>query len=242
MKIWTQCAATGGNSVFKNWGKILDLVFPAKCPYCQCILDDAQECLCRSCELILPWISLENQIYPVKGTSGCISPLRYQDSVRDAICRYKFTPNPAYGVPFGTLIARCIRHHPDLEFDVVTWAPLSAKRRRQRGFDQAQLLAEAISKELKIPVHPMLKKVRHTVPQSSLSGASTRQENARDAYVSLDLAHFVGSRVLLVDDVMTTGATLQECGRILKLEGIGQIWCVTVARAAKKIEKTVEKG
>lgn len=114
-------------------------------------------------------------------TQGCWSPLAYQAQVREAVQRYKFAPAPAYGRPFGLLMAQCARDQ-GVEAELVTWAPLSKKRRRKRGFDQGELLARTVGECLALPVLPLLEKSRHTVPQSSLPDGAARRANALGAY------------------------------------------------------------
>ncbi|MBR4864596.1 MAG: ComF family protein [Oscillospiraceae bacterium] len=113
--------------------------------------------------------------------------------------------------------------------DVITWAPVSFLRRFNRGYDQAELIAVALGKELGIPVKRLLKKQRHTRAQSTLNGASERKANIQGAYRAINIADIPGKNILLVDDVLTTGATSNECARILKTAGAESICLATVA-------------
>ena len=114
---------------------LLDLLFPPKCPFCQRLLHDPRAPLCPNCQASLPWLTGRAGERRVDFTQGCWSPLAYQAQVREAVQRYKFAPAPAYGRPFGLLMAQCARDQ-GVEAELVTWAPLSKKRRRKRGFDQ----------------------------------------------------------------------------------------------------------
>ena len=147
---------------------LLDLLFPPKCPFCQKILDDPRAPVCPACQPALPWLSGQGAERKVEFADGCFSPLAYRDQVREAVQRYKFTPVPAYGAPFGLLMAQCLTDHLSQAPDLLTWAPLSSRRLRERGFDQARLLARRAGQRLNVPLVPTLKKVRHTRPQSSL--------------------------------------------------------------------------
>ena len=190
------------------WTGMLDLLFPPKCPFCRMVLDEPRAPVCPDCQEKLPWLIGERGKRRVNFTKGCVSPLRYRDSVREAIQHYKFTPNPAYGEPFGMLMTQCVQDHPEIGSDLITWAPLSRKRRWKRGFDQAELLARTIGRELGIPVLPTLNKIRDTPPQSGLEEDAARRANAMGAYELRQGETISGKRILLVDDVVTSGSTL----------------------------------
>ena len=223
---------------------LLDLLFPPKCPFCQRLLHDPRAPLCPNCQASLPWLTGRAGERRVDFTQGCWSPLAYQAQVREAVQRYKFAPAPAYGRPFGLLMAQCARDQ-GVEAELVTWAPLSKKRRRKRGFDQGDLLARTVGDCLALPVLPLLEKSRHTVPQSSLPDGAARRANALGAYSLLPGRRIEGGRVLLVDDVVTSGATLSECARLLCQGGAKQVLCLTLAQAGEggdKLENNRNNG
>ena len=223
---------------------LLDLLFPPKCPFCQRLLHDPLAPLCPNCQASLPWLTGRAGERRVDFTQGCWSPLAYQAQVREAVQRYKFAPAPAYGRPFGLLMAQCARDQ-GVEAELVTWAPLSKKRRRKRGFDQGELLARTVGECLALPVLPLLEKSRHTVPQSSLPDGAARRANALGAYSLLPGGRIEGGRVLLVDDVVTSGATLSECARLLCQGGAKQVLCLTLAQAGEggdKLENNRNNG
>ncbi|GAA6393381.1 DNA utilization protein GntX [uncultured Clostridium sp.] len=223
---------------------LLDLLFPPKCPFCQRLLHDPRAPLCPNCQASLPWLTGRAGERRVDFTQGCWSPLAYQAQVREAVQRYKFAPAPAYGRPFGLLMAQCARDQ-GVEAELVTWAPLSKKRRRKRGFDQGELLARTVGECLALPVLPLLEKSRHTVPQSSLPDGAARRANALGAYSLLPGRRIEGGRVLLVDDVVTSGATLSECARLLCQGGAKQVLCLTLAQAGEggdKLENNRNNG
>ena len=223
---------------------LLDLLFPPKCPFCQRLLHDPRAPLCPNCQASLPWLTGRAGERRVDFTQGCWSPLAYQAQVREAVQRYKFAPAPAYGRPFGLLMAQCARDQ-GVEAELVTWAPLSKKRRRKRGFDQGELLARTVGECLALPVLPLLEKSRHTVPQSSLPDGAARRANALGAYSLLPGGRIEGGRVLLVDDVVTSGATLSECARLLCPGGAKQVLCLPLAQAGEggdKLENNRNNG
>lgn len=127
-------------------------------------------------------------------------------------------------------MADCLIAQEQLTFDLVTWAPLSRLRRWRRGYDQAELLAREVSSQLGLPLQSTLHKANRK-PLSRLEGSrSIRAARILGAYSLGNGANVAGKRILLVDDIVTSGATLNECARILKTAGAAEIICVTLAR------------
>jgi ComF family protein len=209
-------------------GSFLDLLFPPKCPFCGRLLEDGQTLLCPDCQRDLPWMQGERM---VEFVDLCAAPLWYRDKVRQSHHRYKFSGLRSYARVYSVLMAQCAADRLDGRFDLVTWAPLSAKRLRKRGYDQSRLLAEGVALGMGMQAVPLLDKVRDTPAQSGLEGDSVRRANVLGAYSLRPEADVQGRRILLVDDVMTTGATLSECARILRTAGAEQVVCLTLAMA-----------
>lgn len=212
---------------------LLDLLFPPKCPFCGRLLEEGQVLLCPDCQRDLPWIQGKAGERRGEFFTVCVAPLWYRDKVRASHHRYKFSGVRAYVRPYVTLMSQCVADHLDGGFDLVTWAPISWRRSYKRGYDQARLLAEGLGRELNVPCQRLLRKIRHTRPQSSLKGESERRANVLGAYQMCRTAQVAGKRILLVDDVMTTGATLSECARVLRTAGAAQVVCVTLAMAGE---------
>ena len=118
-------------------------------------------------------------------------------------------------------------------FDCITWVPVSARRKRERGYDKVELLAKVVGKELARDPVPLLKKVRHNRPQSGISGMKERRANALDAYREINPEAIAGKRILLLDDIITTGATAGECAKVLRKHGAIEVHCAAVAAARK---------
>ena len=211
--------------------KVLDLFFPPKCPFCQKILDNPRAPLCLSCQSKLPWLEGKAAERRMDFADGCYSPLAYRDAVPEAVHRYKFSRVRALAKPFATLMAQCLEDRLLQGADLICWAPLSRKRLRKRGFDQAELLAREVGRQLSIPPQTTLKKARNTPPQSELGATSQRRANARGAYELLPHTDLTGKRVVLVDDVVTSGSTLSECAALLRQAGAKEVWCLTLAQA-----------
>jgi ComF family protein len=115
-------------------------------------------------------------------------------------------------------------------FDLIVPVPLHPTRQRERGFNQASLIAELLSAQISIPARPVLERIRYTTTQTALD-RSERMENLHNAFRLRKNADVRGLGVLLVDDVLTTGSTLNECVRVLKLAGAFSVHAATAARA-----------
>ena len=211
---------------------LLDLLFPRKCPFCQRLVE-GDALLCPDCQRTLPWLTEKAAERSPEFLKLCVSPLAYRGPVAESIHRYKFSGRRNYAAAYGALMAQCVLDHPDVTFDLLSWAPLSRKRLRRRGYDQARLLARAVGERLNVPVTPVLVKRRDIPAQSGLSEQAARRANVLGAYELLPGAEVTGRRVLLVDDVVTSGATLSECARVLLTAGAAQVCAVTLAQAGQ---------
>ena len=212
-------------------GVLLDLLFPPKCVFCGKVLDSGEDGLCAHCQRDLPWLTDGEAEQTGEFFSLCAAPLRYQDKVRDSIRRYKFKGRRGYHKLYGRLVAQCIHDHLTGRYDLITWVPLSRQRKKERGYDQAFLLASAAALELGEVAVETLRKERHTEAQSGLTEASQRRANVLGAYTPVDPELVAGKRVLLIDDVVTTGSTLSECARTLRTMGAEDVVCAALARA-----------
>ena len=147
---------------------------------------------------------------------------------------YKFRGAHTLHTPISNLMLTWIFGH-DLEHVFatknlhITAVPLSKKRRRMRGFNQAELLAKDIASRLALPHITTLTRVRETTPQTKAVHPDARRANIQGAFVLSD-ADIAGKNILLVDDVYTTGATMRECATILRQAGASQVWGLTFAK------------
>ena len=208
---------------------LLDLLFPPKCVFCGKILHDKDDPLCGKCVESLPFTlngGRQDGIY----YDYCISPLYYKAAVRRSILRYKFRGASGNADAYGNILADCIRGDPDIGYDMITWVPLSNKRKRKRGYDQAMLLAMATALRLGEVAVETLKKTRDVQAQSELGGAAERRENISGAYEVADQELISGKTVLLIDDIVTTGSTLDECAGALLAAGAARVVCAALAR------------
>ena len=207
---------------------LINLLFPPKCPFCGRILEGVG--ICPECEKTLPWIPEEQVVMTERGLS-CAAPLWYEGTVREAMLRLKFRNTPGLAEPLGELLARCAAERFGGEFDTVTWVPVSRKRLRKRGYDQSRLLAEAACRHWDTAPAELLQKTRDNPAQSSLSSREERQKNVSGVYAAVNEEKIKGARILLIDDILTTGATLREAARVLRAAGAESVICATLASA-----------
>ena len=123
------------------------------------------------------------------------------------------------------------------DFDVLTWVSTGMRRSWRRGYDHAKLIAQAVAKELDVPLVKTLRKIRHTPPQSTLKHAAERRANILGAYKVLDRNVVAGKKLLLIDDIITTGATASECARMLMSAGAKSVTFAAVAVANDHTKK-----
>ena len=161
----------------------------------------------------------------------CLSPLWYRDGAREGVHRYKFGGGRGHAELFGLLMAQCLQDRWKEPGDLITWTPLHPKRRRERGYDQAELLARRVGELTGLTVESALEKVRATAVQSEISEDKARKANVKDAYRTLPGLDLAGKRIVLIDDVVTTGATLSECAAALRQAGASSVVGLTFARA-----------
>lgn len=206
---------------------LLDLLYPPRCPFCHRFLDGKPR-VCGYCERSLPYMPAGRLDRAFENVDECFSVLRYEGDVRKSLHRYKFGGVSAYAECYAPLLADCIEDNA-VYADVVTWAPLSARRLRERGYDQARLLAEGAAEYMEIPCLPLLEKRRHNAAQSGTKSAEERRQNVRGVYACAGDASLDGMTVLLVDDIITTGSTLDECAGVLRRAGAAKILALTLA-------------
>ena len=206
---------------------LCDLLYPPKCMLCGRLLRDSEAVLCGRCGHELPeW---DNAPRRVPGYERCAAAFVYEEPIRGSILRCKFHGMQTYAVQYARWMAVRVRGELRTSFDFVTWTPCSRRRRWSRGFDQAELLAKALARELDLEARPTLEKFRHRPPQSKTKTAAKRRANVQGAYRLLPGADVRGRTVLVVDDILTTGATLGECGRILRQAGAKALYAAVIA-------------
>jgi len=235
-------------------GKLAELlVFPSFCRICSALLESPDEnVVCRECLADLvprrsgfcvvcgeyfggiqdPHICSECLTSPPPFTRHR-SCAPYRGTVKDVLLLFKFRGYAVLGRPLAEFLTRSLGRDEDLwwEIEALVPVPLHPRRERERGFNQAAVLAREIGRIQGLPVlEDVLVRVYNPVPQTSLT-AALRQENVKDAYQAMNTPSIQGKRIMLVDDVRTTGATLRECSRVLRDAGAGEVRAVTLAQA-----------
>lgn len=211
--------------------RILDICFPAKCLLCQRVLSRDETDLCHNCRK-------DTEEYPkpkhkISFVAGWTAMWYYNGNVRHSLLLYKFYNRRSYGAVYGRLLAMMLSSKMLCDYDILTWVPVSRRRRWLRGYDQVELIAQSAGQELNTPAIAVLKKIKHTKPQSRLPDYARRKANVMGVFAVSDPALIAGKRILLLDDIITTGATVSECARVLLTAGAKEVHCAAVAALNK---------
>jgi ComF family protein len=235
----------------------LNLIFPDVCFLCATPVSRSRDCgicslcwektlalqiyppFCPSCGLPLP--NFESGSIHLCG--GCLQQLppysgarsfgHYSAEVRQIIHGLKFDGRRNLAGLLAPLLAGVFFDAWDKsDFDYITAVPLHPRRRRERGFNQSELLAQELARCIAIPYLQVLKRVRHTFPQVGLTD-SQRRDNIRHAFQCNNHQQIARGRILLIDDVMTTGATVSGAAQTLIKAGARSVSVLTVARAVR---------
>jgi predicted amidophosphoribosyltransferase len=203
------------------WRAFVEALFPALCPGC----GRAAEPVCHACARTLraPPVSP-----PPAGVDRWLAPFAYEGVARELVARVKYWRTRATVPWLATHMARLVvAAGAAIDVGVATWAPTTTARRHARGFDHAELLARAVARELGLRARPMLRR-RPGPPQTG------RAAVARRAGPQFDARHgVVPARVLLIDDVGTTGATIAAAADALRRAGASSVVAVTAARTPR---------
>ncbi len=207
-----------------------DFLFPPKCVLCRRVLSSSARELCQDCEALEHWHPSSKRKIQFLDSHTAI--WYYEENPRRAILSYKFYRARHLGRKLGRLLAAHIQQRELEQVDCITWVPVTYRRRWERGYNQSELLAKEASRVLGIPALPLLKKVRHTRRQARMN-APQRKANILGAFAPVKGQNVAGKRVLLIDDVLTTGATAGECARVLSAAGAREVHCAAVAASRK---------
>jgi ComF family protein len=234
---------------------LLDVLFPDQCriceqplhevsriPICRACLKQPEalqaEFYCRTCRT--PFLNR----YPLDETGQCslcrlglngfdavYSAGAYEGDLRKLIHLFKFEGIQPLARPLGKFLAQVLPR--DRRFDAIVPMPLHWRRRWQRGFNQSELLAREIAGTWHVPVRSVVRRKRPTAPQAGLTGAQ-RRKNVQGAFEVKRAIRLDGHSILLIDDVLTTGATASACARVLKRAGAAQVSLLTLARRDRR--------
>jgi|LSQX01.1.fsa_nt_gb ComF family protein len=230
---------------------IIDILFPPRCIYCSTIISSAQTLeICEDCANNNSLIDDDNtcsvcgqRMGKDNVSSVCVdcnntkhyfeknySPLEYSGKIKNSILRFKFAEKKRYAYTFGKLIVQKIRaENHDITFDSVVYIPMNKKAIRERGYNQAHLLAQVIAKEIDCElIKNALIKTRQTLPQRELT-RHQRQKNIKNAFDINKSINIKEKTILIVDDIYTTGATINECSKVLINNGAKKVYSATIA-------------
>src|SRR5205823_9960416 len=236
---------------FSGLRAIASLLYPPACTICTAMVgsDDylCEECKAKTTRIIPPFCGKCSEPFEgaITGTFICancahrtihfdaaVAAYRSRGIVREIVHDFKYGRQ----IHLRHIVARWLYAALDDErlrehrFDIIVPVPLHPTRQRERGFNQASLLAESLSAQISTPAKPLLERIRYTTTQTALDRAE-RMENLHNAFHLRKNADVRGLRVLLIDDVLTTGSTLSECARVLKRAGATSVHAATAARA-----------
>jgi ComF family protein len=163
---------------------------------------------------------------------AAVAGYRARGIVRRLIHDFKYHQRPYLRHVVGDWLATVLDDSrlKAVKFDVIVPVPLHAARRRERGFNQAEFLARSLAGRMSVPVSAALERIRFTTTQTAFDRAK-RMQNLHNAFRLRPRRDVQDLRVLLVDDVLTTGSTLSECARVLKESGASSVYAATAARA-----------
>ncbi len=224
-------------------------VFCNHCGYCGKTIEKNKE-ICDACRDNLPHIVDEkcklcgaeksrcNCRKHKNEYDGITAPFYYEDKIAKCICDFKFYGYDFYGKTLAQDMAESVKNDfKGVKFDLMCFVPFTKCQQRDREYNQSEILAKYLSEKINIPLRDALVKIVDNQAQHHLD-AVHRRGNVFGVYDVRD--HIDGKTILVVDDIKTTGATLDSCARILKIHGAEKVYCVTVALAGikKKEEKT----
>ncbi len=247
----------------------LDFVFPAECVFCHKFLgDDRVVIFCKSCWSKIPFITepvcprcgrpyasetvLRNNPNFVCGEcrttqvffDRALATAYYKDMLKEAIHQFKFNQKAGLGKPLAQLMITHLPKEIDMqEYHAILPVPLHKTRQKQRGYNQSAILAKYISQDYQIPLMVNnLVRIRNTGSQALLKGQKERQENVKNAFRVKFPDPLHDNHIILIDDVLTTGATVNECSKMLKKTGVKSILVLTLSRpdVRPRIQPTYE--
>lgn len=207
---------------------ILDLIYPPVCGICNKI---NKKHLCKKCEIqIKPYLINKIEKSQDKNFDYQIKVLKYEELIRNKIIDYKFNEKSYLYKTFAKIILNNEKIYSFLQkYDIMIYVPMYIKKKMQRGYNQSELLAKEIAKNLDIEIQfNNLIKIKDIAKQSTLS-KEQRTKNVKGAYAIKNVEIIKNKKVILFDDIYTTGSTADECSKVLKNAGVKEIAVLTLA-------------
>lgn len=214
----------------KILNRALDFIFPPICGFCGKI---DTKYICKDCLKIVNTIALNKKdYYSNKFFKKHLYIFQYEDIIREKILKFKFENEAYLHRTFAEAILNNTENIRFIEqYDYLIPVPIHKKRKEQRGYNQSELIARAISDEVKnIKFQTnIIKKDKNIVPQSTLN-QKEREKNIKNVYKVINNEKIKNKKILLLDDIYTTGSTVNECSRLLVEEGCKEVGILTVAK------------
>lgn len=205
---------------------ILELIYPKTCGMCENISNSD---LCSKCKLkIKNLLKLNTVQYKGKCFNSHTYLFRYEEGVRDRLLKYKFRDYSYLYKFFSEIIV----NNCNLEnnYDIILPVPIHKKRKAKRGYNQSELIAKEIAKNANVEYSKkVLIKTINTVPQSTLN-QHQRMSNVLGIYKVINSQIIENKNILLIDDIYTTGSTVNECSKVLKQNGAKLVDVLTIAK------------
>lgn len=208
---------------------IKQVLFPNRCILCDRLLPDTQVDMCPECRM--SEMVILNNAWKIPHVKYWVPLWRYSGYVRSSLLRYKFHHRRNYSIVYGRELAQKLKQQ-NLDFEVITWVPVSRRRKITRGYDQVELLANEVGKHLGMTPVRLLHKHRHNKKQANYGTRAQRIANVKGVYRAVNLDQLKGKRILLLDDIITTGTTVSEAAKTLKAAGAKVIYAASVAASS----------
>ena len=203
---------------------VTDSIFPVRCPYCGKVIEH-KDYACADCKKQFPERAI---IRYAIGGCVCASALPYDGIFANGVKRFKFNNNAAYAKQLAIVLVMAILEiFQGEKFDLITCVPMHKDGLKERGYNQAELLARECAEIMQIPYVDTLEKFRKNRTQHSIK-ASERADNVRGVFRIIDKSIVKNKNILIIDDIITTGHTLGECTRILAKSGCSFVSCATL--------------
>ena len=206
---------------------LLNLVFPPRCLICR---SPGLELVCNNCHQQIKFINHKEEL---KSIGTIYSITSYEGPIKKGIHAFKFKKKKQLAPWLGGIFIQKLPKSYFQDFDFVSYIPISDKRLKERGFNQAKLLAEIVAIHLNLSCQESIKRNKETKPQFELK-REARIKNMSGAFKISPKTELKGKKIIIVDDIYTTGTTLKECGKVLKASGASQIIGLTLARAKEE--------
>jgi len=214
--------------------RLIALVFPLRCPFCGESVSE-NDYACHKCKDQVKLHKFKEKVFPDDDSNDlmCVAPYLYDGQVKDAIWKFKFKNRNDLAKTFANVMTMTIiEKYVGDSFDVITSVPLYEGDSNKRGYNQAELLAKNIAKKLKLKHKKLLSKPIKNLVQHDLD-YKDRAKNVKGVYRAEKISDIANKRILLCDDILTTGNTVNECANVLKKAGAKDVKCVTIAVARK---------